>query len=355
MKIYSYDLIGEDTLNIDHHLLNDLGLDLTFRINYDPNLVVNMNFEGQGQNKANAQGWQRDQNYYFNNLLNNYPEAFSERNKKLIKEGRVPLCDQKFTDVFNEFRGYEGNKLIHHHIGGDGQAVALPQDLHVGTGGVHIAEKRVGIYDLTKNFSDKVQSDYENQISFDWNDAEEYYNNIIDKKEIVDDQSQNHNNFDKPITESNKPIKHNSNDKIETNSKSYNKRYDPPRRIKYRKLQNRIIKTNDFKIKINPQSAIKATLGVVAATASVIVLAKNQDKATSILKGALKLLHKSKPVVEVAEKVKVMEVVEKVIDVVENMDVNKTFENVRKSPVLHQVRDYIKKNGIKVKGYPRGK
>lgn len=46
---------------------------------------------------------------------------------------------------------------MHHHGGEDGQAFALPQGVHVGEGGVHNAEKWLGIVENATQHSNKVQ------------------------------------------------------------------------------------------------------------------------------------------------------------------------------------------------------
>lgn len=42
--------------------------------------------------------------------------------------------------------GLRGNPLIHYHVGGLQQAVAVPEGLHIGSGGVHNNEKYLSIW-----------------------------------------------------------------------------------------------------------------------------------------------------------------------------------------------------------------
>ena len=58
------------------------------------------------------------------------------------------MCDSTFVRYFPECGPMIGEKLKHHHIGEDGQAIALPASLHKGYGVVHNSEKIVGV---TKN------------------------------------------------------------------------------------------------------------------------------------------------------------------------------------------------------------
>ena len=358
MKIYSYDLIEEETLNNNHHFQNDLGVDVSFTINYDPRLVVNMDFKGHGQSSTNAQGWLRDQSTYFNALIVYHPDAFSERNKKLIKERRAPFCDKKFTDYFNVYKGYEGNKLVHHHIGRDGQAIALPQDLHVGTGGVHMAEEKVGIEDLTKNFSDKVQSDYDNGKKYDWKNANDYYAKIAEERELLDAQSKFNQKINEAEIEPSETNKSNSysecangesvvTEKEIVMSSMSNDSSTTKKTINYESMSK--------KIKISPKST-KTFISVVKVGAialgtlgSVVYLVKNPEKVKEVVDSVAKIIQNSKPVMKMSVKAAetASDLTEPASDLIEEIA-------KRASPIDHWVKDHIKANGTHVDGYPRG-
>lgn len=121
----------------------------------DPRLIVEMPFEGQGaRSKTNSEGWLRNSDYYWREIYGRYPEAFSEFNTDVIfgrnPDGlKAPVNDITFRDVFPQYDipGLKGKKLVHHHIGGGGQAFGLPQPLHPGSGGIHNIEKQFGIWD----------------------------------------------------------------------------------------------------------------------------------------------------------------------------------------------------------------
>jgi hypothetical protein len=138
----------------------------------DPRLVVEMPFVGQGASNANSAGWLRDSDYFWKELSARYPEAFSQRNLDIIggnvtvmgKNGKVktlkaPSNDETFRSVFTQYdvKGLRGTQLIHHHIGGGGQAAAVPRPLHPGFGGIHNAEKQLGIWDGEQSVSDLLQ------------------------------------------------------------------------------------------------------------------------------------------------------------------------------------------------------
>lgn len=85
-------------------------------------------------------------------MVQRHPEAFSDFNRSILA-GRVPgitapVNDATFRKVFTQYdvRGLRGQTLIHHHIGGGGQAFAIPAPLHLGMGGIHNVEKGWGIW-----------------------------------------------------------------------------------------------------------------------------------------------------------------------------------------------------------------
>lgn len=118
----------------------------------DPRLVVEMPFVGQGAADANAAGWLRSASTYWEEIAARHPDAFSPFNRDVLA-GRVPgvtspVNDATFRAYFRQFdvKGLRGKSLVHHHIGGGGQATALPSPLHPGYGGVHNLEKALGIW-----------------------------------------------------------------------------------------------------------------------------------------------------------------------------------------------------------------
>lgn len=113
----------------------------------DPRLVSEMNYKGKKKSGANAAGWERSASKHFNELLYKHPEFFSEANIERIENGLVPVVDDDFIKYFPQYKDCKGDKLIHHHIGGGGQAAAVPQSLHQGFGGIHNFEKEYKIRD----------------------------------------------------------------------------------------------------------------------------------------------------------------------------------------------------------------
>ncbi len=133
------------------------------RYEADPRLVVDMPYVGKGSSTANAEGWLRDSNYYWNEMLERHPDAFSSLNRSIV-EGKhptlsTPVNDATFRDYFEQYdvQGLRGTQLLHHHIGGGGQAVGIPKPLHPGFGGVHNAEKNLGIWGSDSPYAEMLQ------------------------------------------------------------------------------------------------------------------------------------------------------------------------------------------------------
>ena len=130
----------------------------TYTLNHPDSLVVNMRYKGEGKNGANSQGWERSSKYYFDELLTKHPEYFSRNNRQRILNNESPVVDAKFVKSFPQYKGYERQTLIHHHVGKDGQAVAVPQSMHKGSGEIHIFENDLGITQNGRNFSDRCKA-----------------------------------------------------------------------------------------------------------------------------------------------------------------------------------------------------
>ena len=113
-----------------------------------------MRFLGKGHSGANAQGWEVNGNSFFAELQSKHPEYFDRLNtNRILKEKTAPEVNKTFIQHFPEYRNYEHTQLIHHHIGGDGQAVAVPKPLHNGYGEIHNVEKALPIRRNALRFS----------------------------------------------------------------------------------------------------------------------------------------------------------------------------------------------------------
>lgn len=149
MAFYSYEGISDDVLDKVH----TTSTGETYTLRHSDNLKVEMQYLGKGNSNVNSQGWERNSAKYFDSLYQSHPEMFSKKNAARVKEGHAPIVDSKMIAHNPGWEQYRNQPLVHHHIGGDGEAVAVPKNAHKGQGEIHNHEKAAGITDNCKNFS----------------------------------------------------------------------------------------------------------------------------------------------------------------------------------------------------------
>ncbi|NRG46210.1 hypothetical protein HRF87_15795 [Bacillus sp. CRN 9] len=125
----------------------------------DSRLTVEMPYVGKGQINTNAEGWLRDKDFYWKEMLEQYPEAFNSSNRQKIELGFSPINNPTFRKHFPQYDLKElyNDILIHHHIGGGGQAVAVPSKLHPGLGGIHNAEKIARVWGNDQKYAELLE------------------------------------------------------------------------------------------------------------------------------------------------------------------------------------------------------
>lgn len=153
MAIQALNGTSDDVLNAIHSTSDGRN----YSLNYSEKITLSTNFIGQGKSNANSQGWERNSHKFFVQLEKEHPEMFSKANSLRIANHQNPIVDKRMIDHNPQFKDYKGDTLIHHHIGGDGEATALPAGMHKGYGGVHSAEKEAGITQRCKDFSNECQ------------------------------------------------------------------------------------------------------------------------------------------------------------------------------------------------------
>ncbi len=119
-------------------------------LDYHPLSVIDMPYGGKS---TNSQGWLRSINYFNRALYEQAPKAFSTDNLKRLEARKSLIVDNQMAAVFPQYQDFKGQKLKHHHIGGDGQVVGVPEVLHIGNGGVYNVEKNTGITESAQAFS----------------------------------------------------------------------------------------------------------------------------------------------------------------------------------------------------------
>ena len=149
MSFYSYEGISDDVLDKVH----TTSTGETYTLRHSENLKVEMKYLGKGNSNANSQGWERNSAKYFDSLYQSHPEMFSKKNAARVKDGHAPIVDAKMIAHNPGWAQYRNQPLVHHHIGGDGEVVAVPKNAHKGQGEIHNHEKAAGITDNCKSFS----------------------------------------------------------------------------------------------------------------------------------------------------------------------------------------------------------
>ena len=147
--IYSYRGISKSEL--DKPRLTSDGRQ--YSLNHDTALVIDMRYKGKGISTSNSQGWERNSGYYFKELFSRHPEFFSKKNMNRLSKGESPIVDATIVKYFPQYRDYKNEVLIHHHIGKNGQAVAIPASIHKGSGEIHNYENKLGITENANKFS----------------------------------------------------------------------------------------------------------------------------------------------------------------------------------------------------------
>lgn len=149
MSFYSYEGVSDDVLDKVH----TTSTGETYTLRHSESLKVEMQYLGKGNSNANSQGWERNSAKYFDSLYQGHPEMFSKKNAARVKDGHAPIVDAKMIAHNPGWEQYRNQPLVHHHIGGDGEAVAVPKNAHKGQGEIHNHEKAAGITDNCKSFS----------------------------------------------------------------------------------------------------------------------------------------------------------------------------------------------------------
>jgi len=126
-----------------------------YNLNHPSELLVPMRYFGESHSNSNSQGWERNNSYYFEQLRSNHPDFFSKKNVARIENGEAPKVDAQFVKNFPQYKGFENETLIHHHIGKDGQAVAVPSGIHKGSGEIHTYENALGVTKNAQRFSSR--------------------------------------------------------------------------------------------------------------------------------------------------------------------------------------------------------
>ncbi len=224
MLIDAYDGISQKEINTQRKTSEGKA----YTLNHPNDLLVPMRYQGENEQTSNSQGWERNGSYYFRELKNSHPEYFSKQNSTRIESGTSPKVDSQFVENFPQYKGYENEVLIHHHIGKDGQAVALPASVHKGSGEIHNVENELGVTNNAQRFSDRCKEASKKDQSLFGKTSAEIKETVI-KEHQKGFQQINQNapikNSDTRSNMFNKIIEQNKMNEIENNSTTNQQKY----------------------------------------------------------------------------------------------------------------------------------
>src|SRR6266566_6966333 len=98
-----------------------------------------------GMGETSELGYRRDKEQFWDEYKSKWGDQLSgPENIKLRADGKSPIVDDVWIKSHPEHAPYKGQKLIHHHVGEGGTAVALPESLHHAHSVVHPTSQVVG-------------------------------------------------------------------------------------------------------------------------------------------------------------------------------------------------------------------
>jgi RHS repeat-associated protein len=94
----------------------------------NPKLVVDMRKAPNGA--SNAAGYPRNRVWFWNEMLRENMDLFSDANRDLIARGFSPRVDEQWIAHFPQHQAFKGERLIHHHIDQGPIATPIPESVH---------------------------------------------------------------------------------------------------------------------------------------------------------------------------------------------------------------------------------
>lgn len=143
MNIHAYDGLNKSEIT----KLRTTSNGKKYSLNHPKELLVPMRYTPNRDHNRNSQGWERSPKYYWTKILESNPQCLSPKNQARITNDKfqTPKVDKTFIESFPQYKDFNRNSLYHHHIGGNGVAVAAPVDAHKGSGEIHKIEQDLGI------------------------------------------------------------------------------------------------------------------------------------------------------------------------------------------------------------------
>lgn len=156
-----------------------------YSLKHPKELTIPMRYKGEKIAGSNPQGWERNNVKFFKTLKSQFPEYFGKKNSILINDGKNPIVDPLIVKYFPQFKEYMNEILIHHHIGGNGLATAIPQKIHEGFGEIHSIENSLKITQHAEKFSSVCKQICHNDPSNYGKTQKEFLSLIQEKDNLI--------------------------------------------------------------------------------------------------------------------------------------------------------------------------
>lgn len=96
-----------------------------------PENGVEMPWVGKGPGIDSSElGFLRDPEKFWKEYATRHPSALSPDNLKAAQGGKAPTVDTAWLEAHPQHSAFEGDKLVHHHVGKGSKAVPIPEGLH---------------------------------------------------------------------------------------------------------------------------------------------------------------------------------------------------------------------------------
>lgn len=99
---------------------------------YDKKKIVKMPFVGHTSKHVTNRGFLRDKGKFWKIYKNIDKASLSKNNLNRINNGKSPIVDKKWINVYNKHKDFLGETLEHHHLNHGAKAIPLPETLHRG-------------------------------------------------------------------------------------------------------------------------------------------------------------------------------------------------------------------------------
>jgi len=79
---------------------------------------------------AGGRGYPRNKDYFWDEMLERHPHVFSPHNRRFVEQGLAPEVDKTWLKYFRLHELFEGDVIVHHHVGRGPIAAPIPGRFH---------------------------------------------------------------------------------------------------------------------------------------------------------------------------------------------------------------------------------